>query len=262
MGAILTPVNTADALSILDELLARKLPTERHTDFEPVISAFDAYELGGRDEVREVTTEELSWSGAAQWVLEADVAMKGIFPPGHPLRVRWDSASAVAEGKSWQLGEDSLVRTTRAVLETARKLIRDGRLQSVIDGVRTETVVEVLDLADELNRGRAGSPPAPVPATVLAGGALETHLRHLCDRAGLLSGLTGHGSIDKYKGLLDQARTAGTEIITRGEAKQVTAWADDRNAAAHDPTSFTKSAEAVQLIIEGIRQFIARTSRT
>ena len=138
--------------------------------------------------------------------------------------------------------------------DTAVVLLEGGHLRALADGVRAETVGELLDQAEQLvDDGE------PVPAAVLAGGALETHLRHLCDRAGVLGGLIGHGNIDKYKSLLDVARKNGHEVITKGDGKLVTAWGDDRNIAAHNPTKFGKGGPEVKLMIEGIRQFVART---
>jgi hypothetical protein len=192
---------------------------------------------------------------AVRWVTEAESALKSVLPSGHPLVRRWDEIFARAAGQAHQLSNTTNVDAARAVFGSARSILAAGRLGSVLDGVRAETVDELLDQAEQLNREGG-----PMPAAVLAGGALETHLRHLCDRAGVLGGLQGHGTIEKYRGLLDQARGAGNEIISKGDGKQVTAWADDRNVAAHTPTKFTKDSAAVQLMVDGIRQFIARTS--
>ncbi|MBZ0116344.1 MAG: hypothetical protein K8H88_05100 [Sandaracinaceae bacterium] len=187
-----------------------------------------------------------------RWLAEADAAMQSVLPPSHALCARW---RAVIELRPSVATRATNVEAAYSFLGTALALFQSGRVASLLDGVRAETVVEVLDQAEQLVREKA-----TVPAAVLAGGALETHLRHLCDRHGLLGGLVGPGSIEKYRGLLDQARNAGAEIISKGDAKQVTAWADDRNVAAHDPTKFTKNLDAVRLMIDGIRQFVARAS--
>lgn len=201
-----------------------------------------------------------------EWTVRAGDVVKRVFPPGHHVRADWEQVEGrLKDSYLWgdvpshridEIQARAALGAARQVLFAAQAILESGAA-SLVDGVRAETVVEVLDQAADLNRGPS---PAPVAAAVLAGGALETHLRHVCDRAGLLGGLTGHGSIEKYKGLLDQARNAGNEIISKGDAKQITAWADDRNLAAHTPTKFAKGTEAVALIIEGIRQFITRTS--
>lgn len=191
---------------------------------------------------------------AAQWLSEAGTAIVSVFGSTHPITAQWKHAvGPVMEGKKsydneWAIG------AARGVFDTAHGLLRAGRISSLVDAVKAGTVVEVLDQATDL--ADAGH---TVAAVVLAGGALETHLRHLCDRAGLLSSFTGHGTIDRYKSLLDGARKAGSEVISKGDGKLVTAWADDRNAAAHAPTTFSKDADEVKLMISGIRQFVART---
>jgi hypothetical protein len=152
-------------------------------------------------------------------VLEVGQALAFCFPPGFELRERWRAAVQHTEGRPLLLSSEAVVTVTRATAKTAIRLLKAGRLRSVVDGARAETVAEGLDQAEQLL-----DDGARVPAAVLAGGALETHLRHLCDRAGLLGGLRGHGTIDKYKGLLDGARKAGNEVITMGDGKLVTAW--------------------------------------
>ena len=57
-----------------------------------------------------------------------------------------------------------------------------------------------------------------------------------------------------------RVRNAGNEIYSATEGKNVTAWGGRRNDAAHKPTEFKASAEEVRLMIEGIRQFVARTT--
>jgi hypothetical protein len=185
------------------------------------------------------------------WMTEASSAIDSVFPVTHPVQVQWSATKG--DGDIERLSGNGL-RSLKGVLFAGLQLLKSGRLPSLLDGVRAETVVELIDQADDLLRAHA-----LVPAVVLAGGALETHLRHLCDRHALLGALQGHGTIEKYRGVLDTARNAGTEIVSKGDAKQLSAWADDRNVAAHTPTEFTKNAAAVKLMIDGVRQFVERT---
>ena len=201
---------------------------------------------------------EYDHDGALAWLLEAEVAFDAVFPLQHPLRERWNAILAAVgrdfESGPYSLSHPAIIDNARPVVRVARSLVQSGTLASLVEGIRAETVLEVLEQADAL-----ASSSYLVAATVTAGGALETHLRHVCDRNGLLPGMKGHGTIEKYRGLLDEARLAGNEIISKGDAKQLTAWADDRNLAAHTPTQFSKDSPAVQLMIEAIRQFIVRT---
>jgi hypothetical protein len=96
-------------------------------------------------------------------------------------------------------------------------------------------------------------------ATVVAGGALETFLHFTCDKNGLT--WQGHGSIEKYKDALAQARKGGNEIISATDEKQVSAWGGSRNDAAHKPGDFQGTVESAKLMVEGIRQFISRYTK-
>ena len=237
------------ALVWLKELAERKLPRTSST-YQRDVGGLDPY---GPTMVTE-SESELDEEAAAAWVLELGQAFALCFPPGFDLRRRWESIVKQADGQPWMLSNESVVTAARAAAKTAVALLEGGHLRALADGVRAETVGELLDQAEQLvDDGE------PVPAAVLAGGALETHLRHLCDRAGVLGTLVGSGSIEKYKGLLDVARKNGDEVITKGDGKLVTAWGDDRNIAAHHPTKFGKGGPEVRLMVDGIRQFVART---
>ena len=68
-------------------------------------------------------------------------------------------------------------------------------------------------------------------ATVIAGGALETHLRHLVSRHGRTK--SGAGTIGKHcEALRDTSDGKCRSILSTADDKQITAWGDLRNQAA------------------------------
>jgi hypothetical protein len=138
------------------------------------------------------------------------------------------------------------------VVKAALRILEGGHLGTILDGVRADTVVELLDQAEAL------LPKYTVAAAVIAGGALETHLLHLCSRASIVP--AGDGSIGKYDGAVAQARNQSPPgVYSTTDSKLVGGWGGIRNDAAHSPTTFTLTADDVRLMIEGIRQFVART---
>ncbi len=155
------------------------------------------------------------------------------------------------KGSVHDLSDERTINALRSIFTAAHEILRSGRLSSLIEGIRAETVAELLDQAKTLASGGY-----QVAAVVIAGGALETFLLHLCNRNKLT--WQGDGSISKYEGALAQARNSGTEIISATDCKQVIAWGGIRNDAAHSPATFKRSEEQVDLMVEGIRQFIAR----
>lgn len=84
------------------------------------------------------------------------------------------------------------------------------------------------------------------PACVVTGVALETTLKDLCSRNGI-----AHAKLDKMN-----ADAAKKGIYNRGMQKQITAWADRRNSAAHGDWNAYSEAE-VDDMIKGVIRLIA-----
>ena len=187
-----------------------------------------------------------------KWVADAASAIAAAFPQGHELRRQWEALSQLTDTK-----------TTRGPLErqrwegyvgifaSAREQLHDGRLGSLIDGVRAETEDDFLDQAEWLRRENAL--PA---AAVVAGGALEIHLRQLCAKNKLV--IQGHGTIDKYNVAIAEARNQGLVIYEKSDGSSITSWGQIRNDAAHKPDQFHATSDQVKLMIDGIRNFISR----
>jgi hypothetical protein len=183
---------------------------------------------------------------------EADAAIKAALPSHHSLVKRWDPLCSDVLGLV-HVNNSAGVLGAFAVFQAAAKIAADGKLGSALESVRVETLSDLLDQADTLLRAFH-----IVAAAVVAGGALETHLRRLCDANGLA--WTGEGSISKYEGALAIARNAGSEIISKTDGAVVKGWGSIRNDAAHDPINFKHTADEVRLMVDGIRQFLARTT--
>jgi hypothetical protein len=200
---------------------------------------------------------------AARWVANAGSALSGTFPPGHELRKRWDAvgdlrrqwnAKVVQQaGKqaSKAMIEGERLQNYRGIFAAAYDQLRDGRLDSFVDTVRAQTEDELLDQAKALT-----DVGFLVAATVLAGGALEVHLRQLCEKNQLK--VQTPPSIDKYNTAIAVARNDGLTIYEKPDASLVTSWGQSRNEAAHKPDQFRASIEQVNFMIDGIRNFIAR----
>ncbi len=170
-------------------------------------------------------------------------------PPGSSYLA--DCRVALTPGaKPFEHGD--IVDRMRSSLMSLRRDVEKGLLRKFEDGVRAETVGEVLDQAEQLL-----SKNHLVAATVLAGGALETHLRRLCDRSSIM--WSGNGGIGAYNDAIGKARNDGTaNVYSASEQKQITAWGGLRNDAAHDPTTFAAPKDAIRRMVDGIRDFLVR----
>jgi hypothetical protein len=186
------------------------------------------------------------------WMAEAATVIGEVFPPVHPIRRMWTEAekSLIRYSDGTYIVGDPLI----GVFHAALQLLREGRLGTLLDIVRIEAESELLDQAQSLLEANHSA-----AATVIAGGALEVHLRSLCDKLGLA--VTGDGSISRYDGVIAQARKVNTECAySVTDSKQVSVWGGLRNDAAHNPGAFSSSKDEVQRMIEGIREFIAKTA--
>jgi hypothetical protein len=188
---------------------------------------------------------------SGRWVATASSALQSVFPSGHAVFSRWEAALQEAAPRSCGVANSSLFDTLRGIFQSSLDILEHRGLATLQDTVRAETVSEVLDQADVLLDGGY-----LVAATVMAGGALETHLRHLCERHSVLP--AGHGAINKYNDAINGARKAGNEVYPLTDAKQVTAWGDMRNKAAHKPAEYDRSKQEVRLMVDGILAFMAR----
>src|SRR5688572_29560554 len=95
-------------------------------------------------------------------------------------------------------------------------------------------------------------------AAVMAGGALEQHIKRLTPKHGVPLTSADKNGLPvprRAQTLNDELYKAGAYLV--GDQKQVTAWLDLRNDAAH--ANYGKYTDKqVGLLIAGIRDFITR----
>ena len=138
-------------------------------------------------------------------------------------------------------GSEEPFITCKALFHAAREDYEGGYLFNVRGLVQAEVSSEVLDQATELLR--AGYKD---PACVVAGVALETTLKELSTRSGI-----GHGKLDRMNADLCKAG-----VYNMGMQKQITAWAERRNRAAHGDWAAYNEAD-VEDMIRGVTRLIA-----
>ncbi len=138
-------------------------------------------------------------------------------------------------------GWESRFRECEAVFESAREDYEGGYLFNMRSLIQAEVFDDALEQATELLK--AGYKD---PACVVSGVTLETTLRELCSRNGI-----SHAKLDKMNADLCKAG-----IYNMGMQKQITAWADRRNSAAHGDWS-AYSDDDVNDMIKGVTRVIA-----
>lgn len=141
----------------------------------------------------------------------------------------------------------------RAVVIALRDDLKDGFFRSITDLVHAGVFSDFLEMADHLLKEDYKD-----AAAVIAGSSLEAHLRALCDKNGVPLDFPSSDGPKAKKADTLNADLAKATVYGKGDQKQITAWLDTRNSAAHGKyNDYTK--EKVDLMIAGIRDFINRT---
>lgn len=135
------------------------------------------------------------------------------------------------------------------IVKALKDDIDSGYIQSLIELIHAEVFSDFLEMAIHLND--SGYKDA---AAVIAGSTLENHIKKLAQKNNI-SMLTTNGKSIKADRL--NADLANATIYSKLDQKNITAWLDLRNKAAHgNYTDYNK--EQVKLLIIGIQDFITR----
>jgi hypothetical protein len=134
-----------------------------------------------------------------------------------------------------------------AILEDWARFVEDGMMAALPFPVmaRMEAATDLMEQVQQLLSEESIHPAAPV---VLAGAALEEFLRSQIAAAGLTP--AGKPGISTYANAL---RSAGH--LSAQDVKDITAWAGQRNDAAHGQFS-NLSRQRAQIMVDGINLFM------
>jgi len=132
----------------------------------------------------------------------------------------------------------------------------NGMLDSLSRMIGAEIASDYMGQAKQLLGEGVSKQYDHVPAAVLAGAVLEDSLRRLCQRhTPEISIFKGDGEQPKkVTVLIDELKAAG--LYNELKAKQLRAWADIRNAAAHGHFEDFERHQ-VEAMISGIQSFLA-----
>jgi len=141
--------------------------------------------------------------------------------------------------------------TLKGKIGSLRALRRDydeGYLSSVQGLIRAELFADFLEMAEHLlDQGYKD------PSAVLIGGVLEEHLRALCSVRSIP--LSVSGKPKKADSMNNELTAVGA--YNKLDQKNVTAWLDLRNKAAHGQYQ-QYTLEQVRTMLSGVREFASR----
>ncbi len=138
------------------------------------------------------------------------------------------------------------------VVQSLLSDLQSGYVQTVAELIHGELFGDFLEMASHL--ADSGYKDA---AAVIVGSTLEAHLRQLCHKAVLSTDVTAGGDVRPKKADQINSDLSGASVYSKLDQKNVTAWLDLRNKAAHGKYSeYTK--DQVLMLITGVRDFITR----
>jgi hypothetical protein len=130
--------------------------------------------------------------------------------------------------------------------------VLDGRITSITEIMHGEIFGDYLDMAEYLQK--EGYKDA---AAVITGSTLEAHIRQLCLKHGISAQFTGRDGSEQAKKASQMNQDLGKQVYSLFDQKQVTAWLDLRNSAAHGKYG-EYTEQQVSLFIDWLRDFISR----
>ncbi|MEU5038033.1 hypothetical protein AB0G48_28265 [Streptomyces rubiginosohelvolus] len=191
-------------------------------------------------EQRRVAVER-GGTGLQLAVYRLEAAIDRIALPGSTYVRQLDGLRKVSHtGKSHSVSQ---------IAQALRDDLNDGWADSVVELVHADTHSDYLEMAESLLDAGYKDPSA-----VIAGTALEVHVRALCVKHSV--------PVERPDGSPKKADTMNADLKKEGaygtlQQKQLTAWMDLRNKAAHGDYG-QYDQQQVRLLIEGVRGFMLK----
>ena len=186
----------------------------------------------------------------------------------YPLRVEFIAASksflSSLLGKNSTYYEEFLsvekgsgssgISACKSILTALKKEVEGGWLFTVKGLVSAEIFTDFLEMAEHLLKEGYKD-----PAAVMIGSVLEEHLRQLCQKNNVDTHIIkGADTVPKRAEAMN-IDLVKAKVYPLTDQKQVTAWLDLRNNAAHGKYLEYKK-EQVDLMYQGVLNFISRVN--
>ncbi|MEO6996357.1 MAG: DUF4145 domain-containing protein [Lacunisphaera sp.] len=192
--------------------------------------------------------KKLNWPRYVEWRTKATTLASHVVPDKNIHNSSVSSLAhltSTAEHMEWAI----------SFLKAIKNDLESGFFDSLSIQIEAEIASDYMGQAEQLlGEGQTGKFDH-VPAAVLAGAVLEKALRKLCgQQQPPVSTLTTSGEPKTLNPLIDDLKKAG--LFNELKAKQLRAWADIRNKAAHgDFDQFNRGD--VEQMIQGVSNFLA-----
>ncbi len=205
-------------------------------------------ELSGRHFESQAAYQQLNWPRFVEWRTKTATLLAHVLPKDHVHYPAVESIPALQSTEDRLEWGVSLLRGVKNDLE-------EGFLENIFIRIEADLASDYMGQAEQLlSEGQSGKFDH-VPAAVLAGAVLEKGLRTLCAcQQPVIPVVTPKGEPKTLNPLIDDLKKAG--VFNELKAKQLRAWADIRNKAAHGEFDHFKRTDVEQMI-QGITNFLA-----
>jgi hypothetical protein len=151
-----------------------------------------------------------------------------------------------------QQSRPSQTEYARGILKAIKKEIDGGWLVTMKGLISAEIFSDFLEMADHLlKEGYKDS------ASVMIGSVLEEHLRQLCIKNGIPNDDPKNGRPKKAD--LLNSELGNATIYNKLDQKNVTAWLDLRNKAAHGKYG-EYNQQQVEIMLQAVTEFMTRNN--
>jgi len=131
--------------------------------------------------------------------------------------------------------------------------LKGGYTQSLVEIAHGDVFGDFLEMAQHLCESDYKD-----AAAVITGSTLETHLRELCRKVAIsIQVHKANGDVLPKKADNMNADLASASVYSKLDQKNVTAWLDLRNKAAHGHYG-EYNKDQILIVISGVRDFITR----
>lgn len=202
----------------------------------------------GTEHVVHRACKKLDWPRFVEWRAKSATLLSHVLPKDsvHCKGVEgFPRLDPVSDGLQWGI----------SMLKAAKDDLGQGFFDSLSGQIEAELASDYMGQAEGLLREGQSGKYDHVPAAVLAGAVLEKALRTLCgQQVPPIPTVNAKGEPKTLSPMIEDLKKA--DVFNETKAKQLRAWADIRNHAAHGRFDQFRRTDVEQMI-SGINNFLA-----
>jgi hypothetical protein len=229
-----------DELIVEGEIIHKDIKTT-HKRYERMFSGEDGSNV-------ERTIYHIDWPRFVKWRTSVSTLLYNVIPTAN---VHYEAVSSFPKLSN----EKDHLEYGISLLKAIKEDFKNGMLESLAVQWEAANLAEYMTQAEQLLGEGILNKFDHIPAAVLAGAVLEKALRGLCQKCNPpIPSVNDMNEPLRLNSLIDALKK--TDTFNELTAKQLRAWADIRNNAAHGDFDKFKRSD-VDLMLKGINSFLA-----